>query len=703
MNAANATTSLRATLNQILSPSVQSEQALAKVGLTFEQLRDALSSGKLDLLGVLELLKKAFDGNTAAISEAFPNLRALRAVLGLVGSNMEDNRMIMDAMADSTGVANEAYEAQVGTLQFELNQMLSAYKTMNIAVGDTLAKYVIPILDRMTAMFERQAVSIPLAIDKFAMYFNLLRGDDSVEEFNKKMVEAFGVSNVAFKKDYAPMLIELRDQSRRVFDNVKLAINLLVESFKKNFGDLIPVVDTTGFTIENFANLIILVINKVSSYLAFTGFPKIRKFMDNAKEQFERFKPILDAVREKFKVIFDAVLEIVEIFRSQYNKINENFGGEIRKFVTDVKDFFVSRFQALIDTVLGIVKIFTALFSGDFSLFKEGLIQLLTGLFNWFYASFKFFFDKARLIIQAGLLIVKNLFKFAFRGVIELLDFLIMGVVNGIVKLGQLMKQGFNVALDFVKKLWSDFKEWISNYWTGVLIPFIKDQVAKFNEFVGKIGRFILETLPEMIGNGVRKIFDWFRDWFGSGGKLRAVIEGFMDNMMSRIEKGLAKAVEFFKTGFTKIKDFISGFAGKIANTVGGIFDRIKQTIIDKITNMIGSLNKVIDRYNKLVPSALRVDKIPTPNFDGAALGGTISSAGSVLVGETGPELLNLPTGASITPLPTSSMSGIDPALQRALGKTVNVTIELDSEVIANKTAPIMVDEIRLRQGIGIV
>ena len=67
--------------------------------------------------------------------------------------------------------------------------------------------------------------------------------------------------------------------------------------------------------------------------------------------------------------------------------------------------------------------------------------------------------------------------------------------------------------------------------------------------------------------------------------------------------------------------------------------------------------------------------------------------------------MITIPKGASVTPLSsvTGTRSGIDRGLERALQKQVNVIVELDSETIAAKTAPIMVDTIRLRQGITIV
>ena len=144
-------------------------------------------------------------------------------------------------------------------------------------------------------------------------------------------------------------------------------------------------------------------------------------------------------------------------------------------------------------------------------------------------------------------------------GIIQLLDGFIQGVINGVTRLGELMKAGFFIAFAFVKEGWANFKDWIKNWWQG-FIDSIKERVDKFNEFLGKIGTFILEKLPAMIGKGVQKILDWFQAWFGSGGKLRAVIEGFMDNMIGKFLNGLEKVKSLFKTAFSTIMNFLKGF-----------------------------------------------------------------------------------------------------------------------------------------------
>lgn len=72
----------------------------------------------------------------------------------------------------------------------------------------------------------------------------------------------------------------------------------------------------------------------------------------------------------------------------------------------------------------------------------------------------------------------------------------------------------------------------------------------------------------------------------------------------------------------------------------------------------------------------------------GLAEGGTTTSAGAVMVGERGPEILNLPKGATVTPL-------------NKTGGVANITVMLDSETIARKIGAPLVDEIRVRTALA--
>jgi hypothetical protein len=76
--------------------------------------------------------------------------------------------------------------------------------------------------------------------------------------------------------------------------------------------------------------------------------------------------------------------------------------------------------------------------------------------------------------------------------------------------------------------------------------------------------------------------------------------------------------------------------------------------------------------------------------FGGLATGGFITSPGMKVVGERGPELLSLPRGASVTPLPGNSLADIRTSFGEGVGD-VHITVNsvLDSKVLATTVATV--------------
>lgn len=72
-----------------------------------------------------------------------------------------------------------------------------------------------------------------------------------------------------------------------------------------------------------------------------------------------------------------------------------------------------------------------------------------------------------------------------------------------------------------------------------------------------------------------------------------------------------------------------------------------------------------------------------------AAKGGTITHSGSVVVGDAGPELLNLPTGASITPLSRNSVTPIGGLgdIAGGNGQPIVIQLVLDRKIVAEAVA----------------
>lgn len=761
MSASESTTSLRATLSQILSPSVQSEKALNSIGLTFEQLRDALSSGKLDLLGVLQLLQDSFEGNTAAIAEAFPNLRALRGVLGLVGSNLEDNRMIMDAMRDSTGVATEAFDAQVGTLQFEMNQALSAYRTLLIKVGEALAPFLIPMLNDATASLLDQHKALPQLIFRFGEYFNVLKGNKEAADAMMSILTNQGHVNSSTNK-LLVRLQEFGEMVRTIFGGVRDSVTRLTTAFIEQFSDLFPTLEGFSFTMADVGNAIAFALSKATDFIIIHVFPIIRQLVEIGMERFSFFRKILVELALKVKENFGQIMRIVKLVGEVFKEVFDFVVPFVKKVFEDISTFIMNIMNPLLDFIEGTLLIIKGLFQGNFDFIKQGAKQAFEGLLGivktvvvdgipllidffvlrWFkgFASLtkgfftpikNAFFNMNNMIFNTiGVLFLNVTSKFKSLGTVT------QGIVVSFVafvstKFGDMMqsvKDAVRKGIDFITGILSHFgTAIITGSWMKPVGEAIGKVVDKFKEFKDKVKEkldevkvnlvlFVISALAKFkdfkdgIMEKVRefgtKIKEGFMSVFGNDGSLRKVINAFFDKIfIPMFEQGVVGVVKLFITGISKLIDFVKNFGTTLANTIGNLFDKIKDRIISGIVGVINSLNKAIDRYNSIVPSGLEVGKIPTPNFGGLQDGGTALTTGSAIVGETGPEMITIPKGASVTPLSsvTGTRSGIDRGLERALQKQVNVIVELDSETIAAKTAPIMVDTIRLRQGITIV
>ncbi len=153
-------------------------------------------------------------------------------------------------------------------------------------------------------------------------------------------------------------------------------------------------------------------------------------------------------------------------------------------------------------------------------------------------------------------------------------------------------------------KLWEWFKGLPGYLWDGISNAVLK---------VGDIGRNILVGVWNGIMSFADKFFGWFRD-----------LPGNIWNLV----KGLANVLT------TPFKLAFNGIAWLWNNTIGKLSFRLPDWI-----PVIGG-------------KGFDVPDMPTYeiSFPGLATGGTIAKAGIAMVGESGPELVRLPTGAQVYP-----------------------------------------------------
>jgi TP901 family phage tail tape measure protein len=145
IDAETSATQLNAFFSALLKTTPMAEKALQKVGLSAAGLRQELR--EKGLLATLLTLKNAFGNNTAAMAKAFPNVRALRGILALVGKQAGSTAGVFARMSDTTGSLSTAFGAVSKDATFRFAQLSAAIKSIGITLGIAL----LPMVEKYTA------------------------------------------------------------------------------------------------------------------------------------------------------------------------------------------------------------------------------------------------------------------------------------------------------------------------------------------------------------------------------------------------------------------------------------------------------------------------------------------------------------------------------------------------------------------------
>jgi hypothetical protein len=136
-------------------------------------------------------------------------------------------------------------------------------------------------------------------------------------------------------------------------------------------------------------------------------------------------------------------------------------------------------------------------------------------------------------------------------------------------------------------------------------------------------------------------------------------------NLWSSIKNGVSSAYNWVVTKGNAIVGWVKALPGRISKAAVGMWDGIKNSFR-------GAMNWIIGKWNRLsfsLPSVstpfgtIGGQSLETPDIKYLAKGGTIDQSGLAMVGDAGPELLNLPRGAQVTPLAAMQGGGREDVL----------------------------------------
>lgn len=149
------------------------------------------------------------------------------------------------------------------------------------------------------------------------------------------------------------------------------------------------------------------------------------------------------------------------------------------------------------------------------------------------------------------------------------------------------------------------------------------------------------------------------------GSSVTWIVLGIVAALTLLVAGGVAlyKNWDTIKAKMRELWNGVKSVFGGIRDFVGGVWQSIKDGAKSMVNGVISGLNVLIRGANKIkftLPEFLggHTFGLNIPEIPMLANGGVIRSPGSVLVGERGPEILNLGRGASVIPLDRAGSGG---------------------------------------------
>ena len=710
------------------------------VGSSFDDAFDTIRTGTGKTGAALEGLKGSFRAVAADVPDDFarvstaiselstrtgqtgPALEGLATqVLTLSRLTGEDLSTTIEAQTRLFGDWGVAVGDQAGTLDFLYKTSQATGVGVN-ALSEDLVKFGAPLrqlgfgMEESAALlgkFEKEGVNAGLVMGSMRIALGKMArdGEPAQETLSRVTDQIKNAGSVSEANALALELFGARagpDMAAAIREG-RFAVDDLVAGIEGSGETILGAAAETDDFAEKFAKLknrVFLALEPLGE-LTFEVLNKLADFL----------LPVVDSLGKKLpgalKKVSDAVGPVIGAIRQVFEiLVNRDFVGggpfaEDSPFVSslfDLRDLFVEK-------VLPVIERF-----GKF--LSENLKPILVGLG----AAFALLVSPVA-AIAAGIVFAYLKFE-GFRTVVDaVIRFLTTVVIPAVVAFATYVAEQFGNLVGWISDHWAAISEAIEhavNVISAIVSGFVDAVLLVWSYFgdtilsvlstawenVRAVVEFAVDLVAGIIEAGLALINgDWGAAW--------DAIVGIFSSAWDLVKTVLGNAVEVVKTllgdGMTAAKDLVSGAIDGIVGFFSGLGGRISRAAGDVFgflwTSFKGALNLVIRGWNRLEFKIPGFDPPgPGPKFGGFTLGlpnipelfrgGDVATAGLAIVGDKGPELLELDAGARVTPLPL-----LEELAGAALSRD-GLTIEhLEVPTASDATADEVVDAIGAKLG----
>jgi TP901 family phage tail tape measure protein len=648
-NAAQGATQVTAILSTFAKPTTQMKDALDKMGLSLGGVRKMIA-GK-GLLPTLAMLQKKTKAAGIDLSEVFGNKRAITGVLQLT-KNLKESKGVLEGVANSAGMSNKAFREAQKTGADKLGDALNSLKVTAIRLGAALGPTVAPMI-----------ADLGNAISKLGEGFSKLSPQQ-----RKMILMTLGIAAAI-----GPVLTVLGYFAGGI-GRVLTGTDKFIKFTKGAASAAKGAADTASLAMSTLR----------TSYVAQTG-------ITNASTVAVLRHVIATKVAAAAQKVAAAATWLwnVAMSANPIMLVVIAIAALVAGFVLAYKK--IGWFRAGVDAVWGALK---AVFGWIVDHWKL-LTILLLGPLGIAIVSIVANFDKIKVAAMAVFGFIKKHWRtiLKFAGPFGWAALLIIDNFEAI-KSAAVAAFGWVVtaakgAFNWVKTAAMNAFNWVKSHWkllTMILLGPIGVAIVKIVENFDKIKsvvRTVFGVVKAVVHAVVGQVVEFIKGRWKQAGKF--------------IQDPIGFAVAWVKNAFNNFIGFVSALPGRAKGDLSGMWDGLK-------VGFKAAINWVIDKWNGLKFRIPEVDlpglgpkfggqTIGVPEIPRLARGGDVRAPGVVEVGERGPEILQLPRAARVTPLDPGPIN-----MKNVIGgvKTIVVKSILDGKTIAESTAQVAEDEAAL-------
>jgi len=529
-------------------------------------------------------------GKIAAIGLAAGAVIAGKALFDMTKGAIEDEAA-QKKLANSLKNTAGATDAQIASVESWISAQGRA-----LGVTDDELRPAIEKLTQATGDISEAQKLAALAMDASAA-----RGK-SLEVTSKALADAEdgrlgGLKKLGIETENAAgKTLSLEQIHKNMAKTFKGAAATSANTLEGKMGRLKLVLAEAG---EEIGSKLIPVITKMATWFLNKGLPAIQALGSYLGEKlppiFAKIREVISKVLGTVKgdvsgnmgAIKDTIKNVVAVIQGLWDR----FGAHIIEYARSAFNNVRTIIGGVFKVIQGIFKVFSSLLKGDWKGAWEGIKMILKGAWKIIVGVVKQAFNLLRLAFKVGWTALKGIAGLAWEGIKKLVSLGVTALVN------------------FVKSIPGKFKAGLSNL-KGLMRDLFLNAMNAGLEKVKNIGGTILSWVAGIPGKLMNKIGD-----FKNAGK--ALIGAVVDGMKNA--------------------------AGVISGIAGNVWDAVK-----------GLLNGAIDKINSALEFNISLPgpdiSINPPNIPHLARGTNFHRGGLALVGEQGPELVNLPRGAKVTP-----------------------------------------------------